>query len=59
MVESRSRSYFLTESGSFNKILKDFQGFSAIVKLRKRVLDAILYKDLSGFYEKKRMEVVL
>ncbi len=36
--------------GSFNKILKVFQGFSAIVKLRKRVLDAILYKGLTKVY---------
>lgn len=45
----------MAESGSFNKILKYFQGFSVIVKLRKRVLDAILYKGLLGLYEKKRM----
>ena len=52
-VSCKLQSFFVEEISSFNKILKYFQVFYLFVKLRKAVLDGILYKGFMYLHTEK------
>jgi len=53
-VSCKLQSFFVEEISSFNKILKYFQVFYLFVKLRKAVLDGILYKGFMYLHTEKK-----